>query len=223
MKNIIITGSTGMVGKSILLEALADKRIDNILLITRKSIEVIHKKIKEILIDKYTELPEHINKFNGFDACFHCMGVSSVGMNEEDYTYVTYELSTILINTLFEANPKMMVNYISGAGTDSTEKGRTMWARVKGKTENMILNKGFGDAYMIRLGAILPEKGIKSKTGWYNGIYCVTRPLFPLMKLSKNIITTTNFGKAMLNILFFPQEKKHLDNADLNRLANKTS
>jgi hypothetical protein len=219
MKSIIITGSTGMVGKSILLEALEDDRISGVLLINRSSAGMTHPKLKELLVSNYEDLPLHTDAFKDYDTCFHCMGVSSVGMNEKDYSYVTYDLTKILADTLYEANPTMSMSYVSGVGTDSSEKGSTMWARVKGKTENMILHRGFSDAYMIRLGGILPEKGIKSRTGWYNAIYVVTRPLFPLMKQSKGIVTTTNFGKAMLNTLFFPQEKKILDNKDLNKLA----
>lgn len=218
-KNIIITGSTGMVGRAILLEAIEDSRIQNILLINRSSISIKDSKIQELIIDKYEDIPNYMHEFKKFDACFHCMGVSSVGMNEKDYAYVTYELTKILVDTLYEANPNMTVNYVSGIRTDSSEKGKTMWARIKGKTENMILNKGFTGNYMIRLGAILPEKGIKSRTRWYNVIYTITRPFFPLMKKSTNIITTTNFGKGIINTLFFPQNKKTLCNKDLNSLS----
>lgn len=220
MKNIIVTGSTGMVGKSILLEAIEDTRISSILLINRSSITLDHPKVVQLLVNSFEELPNHKDRFRTFDACFHCMGISSVGMNEEDYHYTTFELTNILIDTIYEANPNMVVNYVSGVGTDSTEKGKIMWARIKGRTENMILARKFKDSYMIRLGAILPEKGIKSKTGWYNTLYMITKPLFPLMKKSNNIITTTNFGKAMINTLFHPQPNKLLDNKDLNRLAS---
>jgi len=115
----------------------------------------------------------------------------------------------------------MVFNYVSGTGTDSTEKGRTMWARVKGKTENMIFNRGFKDAYAFRPGAIIPEKGIKSKTGWYNAIYVMMRPFFPIFKKSKNITTTTAIGKAMINSMYFSQENKHLENKAINQMAEK--
>lgn len=210
-----------MVGKAVLFEAIEDERISEILLITRTSVGIEHSKVKELLISRFEELPNLDVSLTPYDACFHCMGVSSVGMSEKDFNQVTFKLTKILIDALHQANPAMTVSYVSGAGTDSSEKGKVMWARVKGKTENYILNKGFKNTYMIRLGGLLPEKGIKSKTRWYNAIYFITRPLFPLLKLSKNIITTTNFGQAMINTLFFPPEKEILENRDLNRLANK--
>lgn len=219
MNNIIITGSTGMVGKAILLEAVEDPRINKILLINRSSIRIDNPKIEELLIDNYEDINNHRDKLSNFNACFHCMGVSSVGMNEGDYNYITFELTKILVDVLYELNPNMVFNYVSGMGTDKSEKGRTMWARIKGKTENYILNKGFEDNYMIRLGALIPEKGIKSRTGWYNTLYKITKPLFPLMKKSKSIITTTSFGKAMINTIFYPQQNKTLTNIDLNKLA----
>lgn len=218
MKNIIITGGTGMVGKSVLLECIDDPRIDTILLISRKSNNIPHDKVQELIITSYEELPGQLNNFKTYDACFHCMGVSSVGMNEQDFNYTTFELTKILTDSLFETNPNMIVNYVSGTGTDSSEKGRVMWARIKGKTENYILNKGFKDAYMIRLGALLPEKGIKSNTGWYNAAYTLTKPLYPLLKNFQSILTTTEFGKAMINTIFNPQVKKHLENKDLKKM-----
>lgn len=217
--NIIITGSTGMVGKAVLLEALDDKRIEKILLINRSSLDLEHSKLNEILLQDFMQIDTQKEYLKGYDAFFHCMGVSSVGMSEADYTHLTYDITKAFVDTLHEVNTSMIVNYVKGEGTDSSGKGRIMWARVKGKTENYILNKGFKDAYMIRLGALLPEKGIQSKTKLYNSLYIVLRPLFPLMKKSKNIITTTNFGKAMLNTLFYPQDDIFLTNKMLNNIA----
>jgi hypothetical protein len=120
----------------------------------------------------------------------------------------------------FDLYPKMVFNYVSGIGTDSSEKRQLMWARVKGKTENMILNMGFKDAYMFRPGVILPERGIKSKTKLYNALYVLMRPFFFLMKRMKSVTTTTNMGKAMINLLFFPQDNKHLEGTEINSTAN---
>lgn len=208
-----------MVGQSVLLECIDSPVISEICVINRKELPIKNKKIKEIILKDFTKLDQIKDQLKGYDACFHCMGVSSVGMKEEEFSKVTFELTKLLIDSLFEANPKMTVTYVSGVGTDSSEKGRTMWARVKGKTENYILNKGFSDAYMIRLGAILPEKGIKSKTGWYNTMYLITQPLFPLLKKSNDIVTTSNFGKALINLLYHPQLNKKLSNKELNKLA----
>ena len=221
MKNVLITGSTGMVGKSVLLECLESDKIDGVTAINRVSVGLEHPKMKEVLLKDFSQIETIRPDLEKFDACFHCMGVSALGMSEEKYTHITYTLTKKLTDLMFELNPDMVFNYVSGIGTDSSEKGGSMWARVKGKTENYILNKGFGDAYMIRLGAIIPEKGIKSKTGWYNTLYVILRPLFPLIKKSCNFITTTAFGQAMINTMFFPQKKKYLENKDLNRLEEK--
>ena len=216
---VIITGSTGMVGKSILLESLDDPRIEEVLVINRNSLGISNPKLKEILLQDFTKIDTIYTELIGYDAMYHCMGVSVVGQSEESYTHITYTTTKVIADTLHEINPKMTFSYVSGAGTDSSESGRSMWTRVKGKTENYILSKEFKAAYMIRLGAILPEKGIKSRTGWYNAFYIVMRPFFPLFKKSKNIITTTNFGKAMINTLFRSPSQTYLENKDLNTLA----
>ena len=221
MKNVLITGSTGMVGKSVLFECMESDRVEKIMLVNRSSVGIEHPKIQEILLKDFSEIESIRDQLDRCDACFHCMGVSALGMSEANYEHITYTLKKKLADLMFENNPDMVFNYVSGIGTDSTEKGRSQWARVKGKTENYILNKGFKDAYMMRLGAILPEKGIKSKTGWYNALYVILRPLFPLMKKSNSFITTTAFGQAMINTMFFAQEKKYLENKDLNLLAQK--
>ena len=221
MKEVLITGSTGMVGKSVLLECIDSDKINKITIVNRSSAGIEHPKINEVLLTDLSQINKVREDLGAPDACFHCMGVSALGMSEENYTHITFTITKQLTDLLYELNPEMTFNYVSGIGTDSTEKGSSMWARVKGKTENYILNKGFKDAYMIRLGAILPEKGIKSKTGWYNAMYVLMRPFFPLFKKSSNIITTTAFGNAMINTLFFPQDKKYLENKDLNQLAKK--
>lgn len=159
----IITGSTGMVGKAVLLECIDDVRVTNILLINRNPTDVTHEKITEIIHEDFFDFTKIQDQLAEFDACFHCMGVSSSGMSEEKFTALTFDISKALASSFYHTNPAALFNYVSGAGTDSTEKGNTMWARVKGKTENMILNMGFKDAYAFRPGAILPERGIKSR------------------------------------------------------------
>lgn len=219
MKNIIITGTSGMVGKAVLLECLEDDRIDKILIVNRKTIGLQNKKVKEVLIPDFKDLSSIQETMATYDACFFCMGISAAGMKEEDYHKITFSITKGFVDMLFKQNPNFVFNYVSGAGTDSTEKGKIMWARVKGKTENMVLNKGFKDAYAIRPGMILPEKGISSKTKLYNIAYILTKPLFPLFRRMKNVTTTTKLGKAMINTLFFPTPTKILHNEDLNRLA----
>jgi hypothetical protein len=147
------------------------------------------------------------------------MGVSALGLDEAAYTKLTFDVTQALADAMYETNPDMVFSYVSGAGTDSSEKGRIMWARVKGRAENYVLNKGFKDAYAFRPGGILPEKGIKSKTGWYNFFYVVSRPFFPLLRRSKNITTTTKLGQAMINSVIQPQRLKHLENKDINGMV----
>ncbi|WP_422351599.1 epimerase [Flagellimonas sp.] len=219
MKKVIITGATGMVGKGVLLECLEDECISEVLVINRNPLGLAHPKLKEILLKDFMGLESVKDQLVGYDACFYCMGVSVLGLNEETYSHITFAMTKKFADVLFDLNPDMVFNYVSGTGTDSSEKGRSMWARVKGKTENYILSKGFADAYAFRPGGIIPEKGIKSRTGWYNAFYVITRPFFPLMKKSKNITTTTKIGQAMIYTLFDSQKMKHLENRAINALV----
>jgi nucleoside-diphosphate-sugar epimerase len=218
--DVIITGSTGMVGKSVLLECIEHPSIDKILLINRSALKFDHPKVDEVLIADFSQMHTIKDQLKNYDACFHCMGISSVGKSEEEFTEITFDLTQNLADILHELNENMVFNYVSGTNTDSTEKGKTMWARVEGKTENYLLNKGFKDAYMFRPGAIVPEKGIRSSTGWYNVVYVLLKPFSPLMKKNKYITTTTKFGRAMINSLISPIDLKHLENIDINQLAN---
>jgi len=216
----IITGATGMVGKSVLLECLESDKVESVLVINRKSIQLIHPKLKEIIHTDFNDLSSIKGELAGYNACFFCMGVSVIGLSEEKYSKITYDITTHFTSILHNLNPEMVFNYVSGTGTDTSEKGNTMWARVKGKTENMVLNKGFKDAYMFRPGAIIPEKGIKSSTGWYNAVYVVMRPFFPLLKKMDSITTSSKLGLAMINSVLYPKELKHLENKDINALAS---
>lgn len=218
---VIITGSTGMVGKGVLYESLENESIEKVLVINRSSLGMNHEKLQEIILSDLSQIDNVKDQLQGYDACFFCLGISVLGLNEEQYTKITYEITKAFVDTLYESNPEMVFNYVSGTGTDSSEKGKTMWARVKGRTENMVLSKGFKDAYAFRPGMIIPEKGIKSRTGWYNAIYVVMRPFFPLFKKSNNVTTTTRIGDAMINSVTHSQELKHLENPEINLLAAK--
>ncbi len=217
--NILITGSTGMVGKGVLLEALIDERISFITLINRHSIGIVHSKIKEIIHDDFQNISSIKDQLKEIDACIFCMGVSSVGLKEPEFNRLTFEIVKEFADKLYELNPKLLFSYISGTGTDSSEKGKIMWARIKGKTENYILNKGFKSSFAFRPGIIIPEKSIRSKTKIYNTAYIILKPLFPLFNLSKNVTTTTKLGKAMLNIIFKQPGDNHFENARINELA----
>jgi len=180
---VIITGSTGMVGKGVLLECLERPEVESILLLNRKSVGITHEKIKEILQKDFQNLSPLREQFAGYDACYYCMGVSSFRMKEKEYNEITYKLTLHLAKLLSDINPNMSFCYVSGLGTDSTEKGKSMWARVKGKTENAILKLPFKSAYLFRPGFIRPMKGVKSKTPLYNSLYSVFKPIIPLIKM----------------------------------------
>lgn len=216
---VIITGSTGMVGKGCLLECIDDDRVKEVLLINRSNIDIKNPKINELIIKDYSELNNQKDQISGYDACFHCMGVSALGLSEEEYSKITFDATKTLIDILFELNPNMTFNYVSGTGTDSTEKGKVMWARVKGKTENYLLEKGFKNAYAFRPGMIIPEKGIRSKTKLYDIIYQITKPLYPIFKAMKGITTTSKIGKAMINSIDNKYPKQHLENREINEFA----
>ena len=208
-----------MVGRGVLLECLESEHVDSVLVINRESINLNHPKLKEIIHKDFNNLESIKNELKGFNACFYCMGISSIGKKEEEYYSITYQITKYFVDILWEQNPYMVFNYVSGSGTDSTEKGKVMWARVKGKTENMILNKGFKDAYAFRPGVILPIKGVKSKTGWINTLYLILKPFYPLLIKMKYVTTSSMVGTAMINSILHPQKLKHLENTDINILA----
>lgn len=218
---IIVTGSTGMVGKGALLESLDDPRVTQVLAINRNSVAMQHPKLKEVIHKDFSDFTSIQAEFEDYDACFHCMGVSSAGMNEEQYTNLTYDISLALATACYNANPKMVFNYVSGIGTDSSEQGRSMWARVKGKTENDILKLGFRKAFMFRPGAIRPMRGIKSRTKLYQAVYNIMGPFWGIFEwiLSNNLTNTTKIGKAMINSVEKDLEFIHLENPQINELA----
>tara|TARA_B100000497_G_scaffold119387_1_gene146696 strand:- start:1040 stop:1702 length:663 start_codon:yes stop_codon:yes gene_type:complete len=215
--HVLITGSTGMVGKSVLIECLEHKSVKKITLINRSSLNLIDSKINEIIHADFSNLKSIKPKIEAYDACFHCMGVSSIGMKEPEYTKLTFNITKNLVDLMYDKNPNMVFNYVSGTLTDSSEQGRIMWARVKGMTENYIFKKRFKDAYAFRPGAITPEKGVRSKTAWINFLYIMLKPFFPLF--SKTFVRSSDFGTAMINSVIFPQELKLLENHDIKRLS----
>jgi len=168
---VVIFGATGMVGRGALLECLDDPRVESVLVVTRHSVGVSHPKLREIIHQDFFDFGGLQPEFTGLDACFFCLGVSSVGMSERNYHRLTFELTLAAATTLANAaDGRLTFCYVSGEGTDSTEGGRTMWARIKGKTENAILQLPFRAAYMFRPGYIQPLRGIKSKTRWYQAV-----------------------------------------------------
>ena len=217
--DVLITGSTGMVGKSVLYQCIEDDRVKNIVLINRLPVDLKNEKITELIIEDFLNIGELKSKINNCDACFHCMGITSFGQKSDYYYKVTFEMTKVLTDLVYEINPNAVMTYVSGEGTSTKENSNIPWANVKGKTENYILNKGLKDAYMIRLGLLIPENGIKAKTKLYNLFYTLMKPLYPLMKLLPTITTSSKLGLAMINCLYFPLKNKYLDNKKINNLC----
>src|SRR5271170_1359629 len=180
--NVILFGASGMVGQGVLRECLLDPDVQQILSIVRTPTSQHHAKLRELVHTDFFDYSTIEPDLTGFDACFFSLGVSSAGMAEARYKHLTYDLTLAAATTLAKLNPQMTFIYVSGAGTDSTEQGRTMWARVKGKTENDLLKLPFRAAYMFRPGIIQPLHGIKSKTRVYQAFYAAFKPIFPLVK-----------------------------------------
>ena len=216
--DVLITGSTGMVGKSVLLECIKDKRVKTIYLINRTPSKVKNPKVSELIISDFLKVKELKKNIKNCNACFHCMGITSFGQSSEYYYKVTFEMTKAVADLVHSINPNSIMNYVSGEGTSTAQNSMIYWANVKGKTENYILDKGFKDAYMIRLGILIPENGIKAKTKVYNLFYMLIKPFYPLMKLIPTITTSSKLGLAMINCFYFPSKNKYLDNRKINKL-----
>jgi uncharacterized protein YbjT (DUF2867 family) len=205
-----------MVGQGVLRECLLDDNVEQVVAVGRSATGKPHAKLQEIIHADLTDYSAIETQLKGFDACFFSLGVSSAGMTEAQYTHVTYHIAVRTGETLARLNPEMTFIYVSGQGTDSTEHGRSMWARVKGRTENSLLRMPF-HAYMFRPGAIEPRFGVRSRTEWYRALYAVTRPLFPvLLKLFPNqVLATDEIGQAMLLIAKHGAPKHVLETRDI--------
>ena len=220
---VIITGTTGMVGKGVLLECLSNETVESVLVINRKTVDVRHPKLKEIIHADFFDLSSIRDELEGYDACFFSLGISSFRQSEEAYTRITYDLTMNFANELLKKNKGMTFIYVSGTGTDSTEKGRTMWARVKGKTENDIFKLGFKDAYAFRPAYIKPESNTPSSTPIYRFLLSTFGVLHPVIKFlfPKYTTTTTQIGKAMIEVVKNGFEKKQVESADIIQLAKR--
>jgi uncharacterized protein YbjT (DUF2867 family) len=217
---VILFGATGMVGQGVLQECLRSSEVEGVLSIGRRASRQQHPKLREIVHQDFADFFEIEGEMSGYDACFFCLGVSSLGMKERDYRWVTYEFALAAAQTLARLNPGMTFIYVSGAGTDSTGRGSTMWARVKGQTENAILEL-FSKAYAFRPAYIQPLDGIVPKTAWLRALYAVVAPLYPVWKaLLPNYVTTTaQVGRAMIRVAREGAPKKVLENRDINEIG----
>jgi uncharacterized protein YbjT (DUF2867 family) len=210
-----------MVGQGVLRECLLDNQVEAVLAIGRSSTGLHDAKLQEIISADLFDLSPIESRLSGYDACFFCLGVSAAGMKEQDYRRLTYDLTISVAKTLVTLNPGITFTYVSGAGTDNSERGRMMWARVKGKTENDLLKMPFRAAYMFRPGYIQPLHGIRTKTKWYRALYAAMGPLYPIWKrLLPNYVTTTEcVGRAMIKVARQGAPRRFLENRDINSLC----
>jgi uncharacterized protein YbjT (DUF2867 family) len=216
---VIITGATGMVGEGVLHECLLHPDVEAVLVAGRKPCGVSHPKLSEVIIPDFFDLSSAESRLQGYDACFFCMGVSSVGMNSEEYYKVTYTLTMNFATILSKNNSGMTFCYVSGAGTDGTEQGWLKWARVKGKTENDLTRLPFRAVYNFRPAFMLPTPGLKNTLPYYkyvNWLYPVVRPLFP-----GSFGTLKELGLAMIHLVLYGYEKRVLDPLDIRKISEK--
>jgi uncharacterized protein YbjT (DUF2867 family) len=217
---VILFGATGMIGQGVLRECLIDPDVDRVLTVGRSVTGQYHAKLVEIAHKDLHDFGRIRNALSGYDACFFCLGVTSAGMNEADYRRVTFDIALAAARTLVELNPSMTFIFVSGAGADSSERGRTMWARVKGATENAILALPFKASYVFRPAFVQPMHGIRSRTRWYNALYAVFSPLYPVLSrvAPGYMLTTEQIGKAMLQVSRHGAPQRILESRDIRRL-----
>ena len=218
---VVLFGGTGMVGQGVLRECLLDPDVESVLSVGRTATGQQHVKLRELVHRDFLDFSPIESELSGFDACFFCLGVSSAGMQEDDYRRITYDFTMAAARTLARLNPGMTFVYVSGMGTDSSERGRTMWARVKGQTENALLRMPFQAAYMFRPGVIVPLHGIKSRTALYRIPYMLMAPLLPLLEAAfpKYVTTTERLGRAMIHVAKQGAAKAVLESSGINAVG----
>jgi uncharacterized protein YbjT (DUF2867 family) len=219
---VLLFGATGMVGQGVLRECLRDSGVELVKTLGRTATGVEHPKLREVVHPDLWDYSSIEAELSGLDACFFCLGVSAAGMKEAHYARITYGITLAAAETLSRLNPQMTFIYVSGAGTDSSEKGRIMWARVKGKTENALLRLPFKAAYMFRPGVIQPLHGIRSRTAAYRLLYALMKPLLPVLRwvFPDSVLTTEQIGLAMLEVARNGASKHILESKDINAIAH---
>jgi uncharacterized protein YbjT (DUF2867 family) len=218
---VILFGATGMVGQGTLLECLRDADVESVLCVGRRGTGRSHEKLRDVVLPDVADLSSIEGELGGLDACFFCLGVSSAGMREEDYRRITYDTTLAVARTLAARSPALTFVYVSGASTDSSERGRIMWARVKGETENALLRLPFKAAYMFRPGYIQPLDGIQASTRGIRILYAVFGPLYPVWKrlFPRYVTTTRRLGRAMIEAARRGAPRAVLEVPDINALA----
>jgi uncharacterized protein YbjT (DUF2867 family) len=211
---VIITGATGMVGEGVLFECLQNEKVSEVLIINRRHYELNHPKLKELIVPVFFKLDDFADDIQGYDACFFCAGVSSVGMKEDKFRMLTYDTTLAFAKTLLKYNNNMVFTYVSGTHTDSSERGRVMWARVKGKTENDLSKLGFKAEYNFRPGVMLPFEGQRNWKSLYKFIAKAIKFFSP-----KSVLLISDVGKAMINCVTIGYNKNILEISDIKKLA----
>lgn len=218
---VVLFGATGMIGSGALIECLEHPDVDSVLAVGRRSCEVEHDELDEVVHDDFLDYSRLRDRFAGVDACLFCLGVSAAGMSEEEYTRITRDFTLAAARALWSVNPDLSFCYISGAGADSEEKSRMMWARVRGGLENRLLEMDGGPAWIFRPGFVQPMKGVTSGTRLYRAAYAALGPLFPVLeRMAPNHVTTTErLGLALIRVARDGAPRTHLENRDINALA----
>jgi uncharacterized protein YbjT (DUF2867 family) len=218
---VVIFGPTGMLGSGALLECLEHPDVSEVLAVSRRPGGATHPKLTELLHDDFLDFSTARRALIGYDACFYCLGISSAGMSEEAYRRVTRDVTLAAASVLLDASPGVVMCFVSGAGTDSSERGRTMWARVKGEAENRLLELPFGAVWLFRPGYVQPMKGVRSRTRLYSMFYSIVGPLYPLLaRLGPGLVTTTEkVGLALIRAARDGAPAMVLENRDINALA----
>ncbi|MFJ5272878.1 NAD(P)H-binding protein [Streptomyces sp. NPDC088358] len=218
---VALFGASGMVGQGVLRACLQDGKVDEVVLVVRTPLEVEHPKVREVVHTDFTDFGAVQSELEGLDACFFCLGVSSAGRDEEEYTRITYDFTLAAAHAVSVNNPGLTFTYVSGEGTDSTESGRSMWARVKGRTENALLAMPF-HAYLFRPGYIRPRNGAVSRTSGYRLMYRLTSWLYPVLRrlAPKYVTTTEHLGRAMIAVVALKGDGPAvLHSPEINRLG----
>ncbi len=213
---VIITGATGMVGEGVLFECLQNEKVSEVLIVSRRHYDLQHPKLKELIVPDFLKMEEYAENVKGYDACFFCAGVSSVGMKEDKYTKLTYDTTMAFAKALLTVNSNMVFTYVSGAKTDSSEKGRMMWARVKGKTENDLAKLPFKAEYNFRPGVMQPFPGQKNWKPIVKFLVKIIKALSP-----KSVLTLQEVGRAMINAVTVGYPKNVLEVSDIRKLARE--
>ena len=218
---VVLFGATGMIGSGALIECLVHPDVEALLAVGRRSSGVVHPKLSEVLHDDFLDYSTIVERLRGYDACLFCLGVSAAGMSEAEYTRVTHDFTVAAAEAFFAMNPDGTFCYISGQGADSTERGRVMWARVRGRLENRLLGMGLGPVWIFRPGFVQPKKGVRSRTKLYNAIYSMLGPIYPLLETvaPKHVTSSDRLGLALIRAARDGAPKALLGNAEINAMG----